>query len=390
LTAALGGAAQVWPVPAWAVCGDGQMVQNSADQLVSQPLLKVVASTAQLPITQRIPIPPGADWIGVGFGSVWVKGGSEVTRVDPQGNKVSAHIPISTCRGFIAGAKAMWTLDCGSGELLAIDPASNAVLRSPPLKINGSSEGSIGFGLGGVWVITGENGTQSGTLTRVDPATRKVVANIPIRSDSNGVVVGGGAVWVTNTADGTVSRVDPATNRVTAVVPVHKSPRFITSDGKYVWTLNQGDGTVSKIDPATNKVVATIDVGVPGFGGDIKFGEGAVWVTAPGTPVSRVDASTNQVTHQYTGSGGDALNAGMGSVWLPSYGDNGGELWRIDARAIEQQHTAALLTPPASGSASSVVAPPPPPSDVGPGPASLPDLAPPVKPKKKHEHPSQL
>ena len=44
----------------------------------------------------------------------------------------------------------------------------------------------------------------------------------------------------------------------------------------FVWTLNQTRGTISKIDPVTKKVVATIEAGVPGTGGDIAAGEGAV------------------------------------------------------------------------------------------------------------------
>ncbi|HTL12167.1 MAG TPA: hypothetical protein VL588_06755, partial [Bdellovibrionota bacterium] len=104
-----------------------------------------------------------------------------------------------------------------------------------------------------------------------------------------------------------------------------------------VWSLNQADGSVSRIDPATGTVTATIDVGVPGGGGDIKVGEGGVWVTAFGTPVSRIDPATNRITHQYTGSAGDALNVGYGSVWLPAHGPNGPEIWRISASQVASQ-----------------------------------------------------
>jgi YVTN family beta-propeller protein len=312
---------------------------------VSTPLLKVIAPVGQLPIAKKIAIPGGADWIGIGFDSVWIKTPSQVIRVNQATNSVAAKIDAATCRGFGEGFGRMWTTDCGNGAILAIDPATNKVSETIKVRINGGGEGSIGVGEGGIWVVSGENDTSSGTLTRIDPVTRKIVANIPVSPGSNGVTVGGGAVWVSNTDDGSVSKIDPATNKVDAVIKVHKSPRFITSDGKFVWVLNQGDGSVSKINPATNAVVATIDVGVPGGGGDIKAGAGAIWVTAPGTPVSRIDPGTDKVTHQYTGGAGDALNAGYDSVWLPAYGDAGGELWRIDAKKLAKQGPTGLLAP---------------------------------------------
>ena len=111
----------------------------------------------------------------------------------------------------------------------------------------------------------------------------------------------------------------------------------------FVWTLNQGKGTVTKIDPVAMKVVATIEAGVPGGGGDIAAGEGAVWVTAREIPVTRIDARTSTVTHQFVGPGGDAIRVLHGSVWL----SNGrwSNVWRIPANQI------ASMTPQANLSA---------------------------------------
>ena len=99
-----------------------------------------------------------------------------------------------------------------------------------------------------------------------------------------------------------------------------------------VWTLNQGDGSVSRIDPRTNRVSAVIEVGVPGEGGDIAAGEGAVWVTAIGKPLSRIDATSNRVTRQFVGKGGDALRVGLGSLWLANHEFH--EVWRVDPKGI--------------------------------------------------------
>ena len=129
-----------------------------------------------------------------------------------------------------------------------------------------------------------------------------------------------------------VTRVDAATNHVAATIPVGPKPRFLAAGLGAVWILNQGDGTVSRIDPASNKVVATIALETPGNGGDIAIGAGAVWVTNLGTPLSRIDPATNQVTAQFVGAGGDALRVGLGSVWLCSFGLQ--QVWRIDPSQV--------------------------------------------------------
>jgi len=119
---------------------------------------------------------------------------------------------------------------------------------------------------------------------------------------------------------------------VIAEIPVDVAPRFMAVGEGFVWTLNQEKGTVTKIDPVTMKVVATIEVGVPGGGGDIAAGEGAVWVTARDIPVSRIDVATEKVTHQFVGPGGDAIRVLHGSVWL----SNGrwSNVWRFQASKI--------------------------------------------------------
>ena len=125
---------------------------------------------------------------------------------------------------------------------------------------------------------------------------------------------------------------DAKTEKVVATIPVGPTPRFLAAGLGSVWTLNQGDGSVSRIDPATNKVSATIEVGVPGEGGDIAVGEGAVWVTAIGKPLSKIDPATNRVVTQYVGKGGDALRVGLGSLWLSNHEFH--EVWRIDPKGL--------------------------------------------------------
>jgi hypothetical protein len=62
--------------------------------------------------------------------------------------------------------------------------------------------------------------------------------------------------------------------------------------------------------------VDTIEVGVPGTGGDIATGEGAVWLSIRTMPVIRIDPASDKVTAQLVGAGGDAMRVGHGYVWL--------------------------------------------------------------------------
>ena len=60
-------------------------------------------------------------------------------------------------------------------------------------------------------------------VTRIDPSTG-VRRQIDVGDEPEGVAVGAGAVWVANAGDGTVSRIDPATRRVVKTIEVGNSP----------------------------------------------------------------------------------------------------------------------------------------------------------------------
>ena len=271
------------------------------------------------------------DWSAVGD-SVWIsnKPKNSISRIDPKTNKVADVIEVGSkpCSGLAIGFGSLWVPNCGGQTLARIDLATSKVTATVPMGI-GDTEGGLAIGAGSVWMMTDANGT----LARIDPSNNKVVAEIYVPRGSFTVAFGEGAVWVTSTQGNVVTRVDPDTNLIKETIKVGKEPRFLTVGEGAVWTLNQTDGTVSRIDPRTNKVAATIEVGVPGPGGDIAAGEGSVWVTSFGFPISRIDPSTNKVVQQFVGEGGDALRVGLGSVWLSNL--KAGTVWRLDPKRIE-------------------------------------------------------
>jgi streptogramin lyase len=219
----------------------------------------------------------------------------------------------------------LWVPNCGDASLSRVDVKEGKVAATLPYG-PANSEGSLVAGKDSIWMLS-DGGK---TLLRIDPSTNRAVANLLMPSGSYVVVLGEDqAIWVVSTETSQVIRVDPATNLVTDRIEVGPRPRFSTAGGGAIWTLNQGDGTVSRIDVKSRKLITNIDIGAPG-GGEIAFGEGAVWVTQFEIPLTQIDPETNKVVKQWFGPGGDAVRVGHGSVWLSNLREQ--NVWRLDPK----------------------------------------------------------
>jgi streptogramin lyase len=98
--------------------------------------------------------------------------------------------------------------------------------------------------------------------------------------------------------------------------------------------LCEKEGKVERIDPKTNKVVKTIELGVPNAHGNLAFGEGFLWVTQDGFPLTRIDPETEKerVAQQFWGQGGGLISVTSGSIWLSNV--NKGTVWRLDPKRV--------------------------------------------------------
>ena len=298
---------------------------------VDGPALKSVQHPmSELHAIAKFSIPGSPDWIAIGD-SVWISNNpkNNISQLDATTNQVGAVITTAKtpCSGLAIAFGSVWAPICSDGSVQRVDVKSHKIVASIPSGV-ANTEGGITAGAGSIWMPS----DASGVLSRIDPATNKVTSKIPIPADSFTAVFDVGSVWITSTKNNLLTRVDAKTEKVIAKIPVGPEPRFLAAGAGSIWTLNQGDGSVSRIDPTTNKVSATIEVGVPGPGGDIAVGEGAVWVTANGKPLSKIDPATNRVVTQYIGKGGDALRVGLGSLWLSNHEFH--EVWRIDPKGL--------------------------------------------------------
>ncbi len=291
----------------------------------------------QIPLSKLVPVatvPIGGspDWIAIDT-DVWVsnKPKNLVTRIDPRTNTIAQTITgfNKPCSGLAVGFDSLWVPNCDDQTLARVDLKTGQITKTIPVGI-GDSEGGLTTGAGSVWLLS----DKKSTLTRIDPATNSIVGTLSLPEGCYNAAFGFDSVWVTCTKQNTTLRIDPKANTILATIPVGPEPRFLSVGEGAVWTLNQGDGSITRISSATNKVEATIEVGIPGEGGDISVGEGSVWATTMGLPVSRIDPATNKVVQQFVGNGGDAIRAGNGMLWLSNY--KSGIEWRLDPAEIKK------------------------------------------------------
>jgi streptogramin lyase len=299
--------------------------------------LTASAGTRALPTISDLPrttivIGGAPDWMTTGNNALWIANITlkEVERVSAPTNVVTSRIKVSgvPCSGIAYGFASVWVPICGphgSGRsLVRIDAATNRVGATLPIA-PANSEGSITTSPDSVWLATSD-----GVLSRIDPATGSVRQKIRVASGSQNLVYAERTIWITSGAANLLTAVDAQSGRPIATVPIASKPHFITAGGGAVWTIDQANGAISKVDLRSKRVVATIRAKIPGSGGDITFGAGFAWATIVGTPLTKIDAATNAVVGQWYGPGGDAICFGNGAVWLANY--NGGIVWRINPK----------------------------------------------------------
>jgi hypothetical protein len=181
--------------------------------------------------------------VAIGDGSVWVRGGGRVVRVDPETNAVQASIDLGgSIDGLAAGTSGVWASVCipaappCTWQLVRIDPATNAIASRRVLgqlenSLMPGSEGSVGragitLDPGSVWVslAVNYNAYARGKVVRIDPATGEIAATLVVpgsgatnlgmteqenTSDIFGPpLIEGGAAWVLNIEAGEVIRID--------------------------------------------------------------------------------------------------------------------------------------------------------------------------------------
>ena len=250
-------------------------------------------------------------------------------RIDPKANKLIE--PISElnkpCANPQSGFGSVWILNCGDGTLARIDGKTGKVSKTIKTGADNVRAG-LGTSADSIWIFT----DGKTTLSRIDPAENRVVAEMRLPAGCNSMTFGEMSLWITCPQENRVLRVDPNLNVVSQRIEVSAEPYAISAGEGSVWVYCKKEGKVERIDPKTNKVSKTIEVGVPNGDADIVVGEGSVWLSMPGFPVTRIDPKSDKVAQQFVGDGGGFIRTSQGAVWVTNVKQN--TVWRIDPRRI--------------------------------------------------------
>lgn len=139
-------------------------------------------------------------------GAVWaISSANSIAKIDPRTNQVTATVMLNLpTDGYVIAPPigtpdALWAMTLrgdeeaagGSGELVRIDPNTNAVVTRIDLQM----AGAFAVGEGSVWVVSGlrTNGT---SLTRIDTATDQAVEQIDVDGQWTPFAVGAGSLWL--------------------------------------------------------------------------------------------------------------------------------------------------------------------------------------------------
>lgn len=308
--------------------------KDDAAKAPAAPKTGVKTPGVQIPLTSlksevEIPV-DGPGWIAIAD-SILVesKAKDSLIRIDPKTNKPLDPVAglKKPCSGTIAAFGSIWVPNCETRAVTRLDPKTFKIAATLSI-----GSGDVMMGLAAtadsVWMIT-DNRT---TLSRIDPVQNQVVGEMRLPAGCNDMAFGEGSLWVTCNAENKIYRVNPETNLVEKRIEVSAEPRAVALGEKSVWVLCEKDGKVDRIDPKTNKVTKTIELNVPNAGGNIAYGEGWLWVSQNGFPITRIDAPNEKVVQQFWGDGGGLITAGSGAIWLSDVG--GSKVARFDPKRI--------------------------------------------------------
>jgi peptide/nickel transport system substrate-binding protein len=265
-----------------------------------------------------------------------------VLALDPSSGEVSRTVELAaTPVALVAEGDGLWAAEPDENVLARVDDSANsepAQAENIPIP---SGPGSVAAGDGAVWVT----GMLSGTVSRLDPRTRRVTQTITVGGKPSSVTYDGRRVWVAEPIGRRLMRIDPASGRVERTITLSDRPSSIVADQHAVWVANPS-GTVTSVDPKSATVLTTVRVG--GGPTAVALGAGGVWVANSfDSTVSRLDARTGQLQATIpVGNGPTDITYAEGAVWVTSQFAR--TVSRIDPARNQVSRTVQLRVPPMS------------------------------------------
>jgi virginiamycin B lyase len=260
----------------------------------------------------------------------------QIARVEGRSNKLLDPFSgvVKPCGGLVSAFKSVWAVSCGAQGLARLETASGKAVASIASG-SASAPYAIASSPDSIWALTDDRTT----LTRIDPDTNGIVSEMRLPAGCRSITYADNSLWVACPGEKKLIRVNPQTNVVAARIEVSPEPISVVYGGasaaeSSIWVLSRKEGKVARIDSKTNKVTATIELGFANADGNLAFGDGFLWVSAPGFPITKISTQLEKekVVQQFAGDGGGMIQFGLNSVWLTNAAYN--NVWRIDPKRI--------------------------------------------------------
>ena len=208
-----------------------------------------------------------------------------------------ATIPVTGVITMATDGTSIW-LFTADGELMRIDPLTNAIAASVSLAPATNAYQSLAGDGDGLWITDWD----AATVLRFDPTTLLTTGSIDVGTKPKGVLITSAAVWIGNTRGGSVQRIDPTTNEIVSTISLGPTgpsgPNWLASGFGSIWAGVPNIGSVFRINATTNAIEAEIPVVSPASPcGGLATTSTAVWITScdGSNYVTQIDPATNTV-----------------------------------------------------------------------------------------------
>jgi YVTN family beta-propeller protein len=167
----------------------------------------------------------------------------------------------------------------------------------------------------------------------IDPATNRIVDQVPVGNRPGPIAFGAGSVWVANIADRNLTRLD-ATKRTNAgLVTLDQTPTGIAyGEREGLWVAHGLLGGLSKVDPQFGQVTDKMKIGGrSGEGtGEVAVGVGSVWAVFGESTIARVDPNPPRLENVgVAGPSPRALAVANNLLWIASSLDQSVEVFAL-------------------------------------------------------------
>lgn len=278
------------------------------------------ASAAFAQEERALTVPGFADFLAVDGSSVWATNKGRVERWSKKRKLAEVTMP-HPCGAMAVGFGSLWVADCQDRTLNRIDlkTAEKSAVIATGIA-NPKGELNVVAGAGSIWVASDDKGV----IVRVDPASNKVTASIPVDPGTYYLAFGLGSLWAVSADQQSLQKIDPQTNAVVGRTALGREPGFLVAGEGAVWVQEQGDGTLARIDPETGDVSGRVKVDETLKYGDIDAGGGKIWLrTTDDQLFAVIDPKTNTVSARVgKAAGSGALRYSSKGVWTSAHDEH--------------------------------------------------------------------